>query len=968
MIGRTVSHYTVLSHLGAGGMGTVWLAEDTNLHRRVALKFLPAGATAGDEPAERLRREARAASALDHPHIGTIYEVGEFEGQPFIAMAYYQGETLAERLARGPLPIAETARIVAHVADALSAAHAAGIVHRDLKPSNLMLTASGQVKVLDFGIATVASSDTETMARLTGPGSTVGTAAYMSPEQAAGEEVDWRSDLWSLGVVTREMLTGQPVFEGTNVLAVMHAVMTMTPGPIRAVRPDVTSELEEIIARTMARERSARTISAGDVQDVATACHARLSSGATPAARSSALSGRLWIAAAVITVGVLGGAVAWWAHGNAKVRWAREQALPEIIRLAGTDKFDEAFRLVEEARRYIPNDPLLAEQIRAVARTAAIDSEPSGAEVSYRPYGRPDEPWTQLGRTPIKEARVPRGLHHWKAELNGFDVAEDVGPGPFWPPLFHFKLLPRGQAPAGMVRLASSGEPFQLFIPGLEHLPPVSLLDYWIDQREVTNRDFQRFVHDGGYRRAELWREPFVKDGRPLAFGGAMAFFVDTTGRPGPATWEQGAYPGGQDEYPVMGVSWYEAAAYARWAGKSLPTIYHWSRAADQRLSANVVPASNFSGKGPLPAGRSGLTRAGTTDMAGNVKEWCWNSSGAKRYILGGAWDEPVYMFTDADAQSPFTRGSTYGFRCIKTDRPEDLHAGVTGDATVPSRDFRNVRPVSDAVFSAWRSMYSFDHGHLGATVDAVDDSSPEWRIEKVSYAAAYGDERIPAYLFLPKQTKPPYQTIVYFPGSGALTQRTNPNASRIDHLNFIMRSGRALLYPIYKSTYERGDAVTTDIPSTTAVWRDHMVMWSKDVGRSIDYLHTRADIDKDKIGYMGYSWGAALGPLFLAVEPRLSLALLNVGGFYLQEALPEADPANFVARVRIPVLMLNGRFDFFFPTETSQEPMFRALGTPVEHKRRVVYEASHSIPRNELIKEFVGWMEKYWGTGSSRQ
>ena len=218
-------------------MGTVWLAEDTKLHRHVALKFLSAGAAPGEEPAERLLREARVASALDHPHIGTIYEVGEFEGQPFIAMAYYQGETLAERLARGPLPIAETARIVAHVADALSAAHAAGIVHRDLKPSNLMLTASGQVKVLDFGIATFASTDAETMARLTGPGTTVGTAAYMSPEQAAGEDVDWRSDLWSLGVVTREMLTGRPVFEGTNVLAVMHAVMTTTPGPIRARGP-----------------------------------------------------------------------------------------------------------------------------------------------------------------------------------------------------------------------------------------------------------------------------------------------------------------------------------------------------------------------------------------------------------------------------------------------------------------------------------------------------------------------------------------------------------------------------------------------------------------------------------------------------------------------------------------------------------------------------------------------------------
>ena len=968
MIGRTVSHYRVISHLGSGGMGTVWLAEDTRLHRRVALKFLQPGTGAGAEASERLLREARAASALDHPHIATIYEVAEFEGQPFIAMAYYEGETLTDRLGRGAMSIPDAVRAVAQVADALSAAHAAGIVHRDLKPSNLMLTASGQVKVLDFGIATLTSTDSETMTRLTGAGSTVGTAGYMSPEQASGEDVDCRSDLWSLGVVAREMLTGRPVFGGTNVLAVVHAVLTTTPEPIRAQRPDVPRELEEIIARTMTRDRNTRAITAADVRDLANSCLARLSSGAAPVARLSAGRSRVWIAVAVMAILALGSAIAWSSWRNTRVRWAREQALPEIIRLAGTDRYDDAFRLTDEARQYIPDDPLLVEQIRAVARPVSIDSEPAGAEVSYRPYGRPDEAWRRLGKTPIKGTMVPRGLHHWKAELNGFEIAEDVGPGPFWPPTFNFKLMPKGHAPAGMVRVSSSGEPFQLFIPGLDHWRPVSLPDYWIDRRETTNREFLRFVDDGGYRRAELWREPFVKDGRPIAFQSAMALLVDTTGKPGPATWEQGKYPAGQDDYPVTGVSWYEAAAYARWAGKSLPTIFHWSRAADQRLSGDVVPASNFSGNGPLPAGRVGLTRAGTVDMAGNVKEWCWNSSGEKRYILGGAWNEPVYMFTDADAQSAFARSPTYGFRCIKADRPEDVDAGLTGDAALPSRDLRNVTPVSDAVFGAWRSVYSFDHGHLGATVDAVEDSSPEWRLEKVSYAAAYGDERIPAYLFLPKGAKPPFQTVVFFPGSGVISQRTEPGPPAVDRINFVMRSGRALLYPVYKSTHQRGDVISSDLPNTTAVWRDHVVMWSKDVGRSLDYLHTRPDIAKDKIGYMGYSWGAAMGPLFLAVEPRLSLGLLNVGGFYLQAALPEADPVNFASRVKIPVLMLNGRFDFFFPTETSQEPLFRMLGTPAEHKRRMLYDVSHTIPRNEMIKEFVGWMERYWGPASAQK
>ena len=234
-------------------MGTVYLAEDLNLRRKVALKFLAPATGSNPEAAARLLREARAASALDHPHISTIYEVGESGGQPFIAMAYHEGETLAARLARGPLPIADAARILSQTADALAAAHAAGIVHRDLKPSNLMLTSSGQVKVLDFGIAKIEMGETST--QLTREGSTVGTAAYMSPEQAEGEVADARADVWSLGVVAYEMLTGRTPFEGTNTLAVIHAVLTATPQPIRVRRPDVPARVGGR-GRSHARARS----------------------------------------------------------------------------------------------------------------------------------------------------------------------------------------------------------------------------------------------------------------------------------------------------------------------------------------------------------------------------------------------------------------------------------------------------------------------------------------------------------------------------------------------------------------------------------------------------------------------------------------------------------------------------------------------------------------------------------------
>ena len=210
------------------------------------------------------------------------------------------------------------------------------------------------------------------------------------------------------------------------------------------------------------------------------------------------------------------------------------------------------------------------------------------------------------------------------------------------------------------------------------------------------------------------------------------------------------------------------------------------------------------------------------------------------RYILGGAWNEPVYMFNDPDAQSPFARHPTYGFRCIKVDRPEDLSVALTSPIALASRDPRKAKPVSEPVFQTWRSLlYAFDHGDLNVKVQSADDSSPEWRREKVSYAAAYGGERIPAYLFLPKNAKPPYQVVVVFSGANVMSERSSASTTDYQRFNFIMRSGRAFLYPIYKSTFERDDSVKTATPNMSTSYRDHMVMWAKDVGRSVDYLES---------------------------------------------------------------------------------------------------------------------------------
>lgn len=258
--GQRVSHYEILEKLGGGGMGVVYKARDLRLERIVALKFLPPHLSTDEEAKERFLIEAQAAAALDHPNICTIHEIGETrDGQLFIAMPCYEGETLKQRIGQGPLPVEEALSITTQVARGLARAHERGITHRDIKPANLMLTAEGNVKIVDFGIAKL------TDVSLTRPGATPGTVAYMSPEQARGETVNGQTDLWSLGVVLYEMLTGERPFRGAQDQVVLHAVLNSEPAPVTAVRPELPPALERVVGRALARGKADRYSTAHDL-------------------------------------------------------------------------------------------------------------------------------------------------------------------------------------------------------------------------------------------------------------------------------------------------------------------------------------------------------------------------------------------------------------------------------------------------------------------------------------------------------------------------------------------------------------------------------------------------------------------------------------------------------------------------------------------------------------------------------
>ncbi|MFY9608027.1 MAG: protein kinase [Blastocatellia bacterium] len=268
---KTISHYRILQKLGAGGMGEVYLAEDTQLDRKVAIKFLPPGTVVDDQARRRLVREAKAAAKLDHPNICAIHEVGEADGQSFIVMQYVEGETLASRLRRKPFGLPEAMDIATQTADALAEAHSRGIIHRDIKPQNIMITARNQVKVMDFGLARVVKqqeafeSEAETESVLTDPGVIVGTVPYMSPEQVKGESLDLRSDIFSFGAVLYEMVSGRQPFASDSAAEIISAILTREPPPLVRYSSEVPNELQRIITKAMTKDRERRCQSMRDL-------------------------------------------------------------------------------------------------------------------------------------------------------------------------------------------------------------------------------------------------------------------------------------------------------------------------------------------------------------------------------------------------------------------------------------------------------------------------------------------------------------------------------------------------------------------------------------------------------------------------------------------------------------------------------------------------------------------------------
>ncbi len=961
--GASLGHYEDLERLGAGAMGEVYAATDTRLKRRVALKVLPTELAGSQERLQRFRLEAEAIAALEHPNIITIHSLEQAptpEGTVhFLTMELVEGVQLADLIPHDGLPLDEFYDLASQLCGGVAAAHERGVIHRDLKPANIMIARDGQLKILDFGLAklrdplggSAEDSDLPT-AMMTAQGQILGTPAYMAPEQIEAGAVDARADVFALGSVLYEMLTGSRPFAGESLAALQVAILTTEPESPRLRRTDLPPALDALVTKCLRKDPAERF-------DAALAVAEALREQRRPAApelveRERRLKKRILIPAAATVVLLLIAAL-WLLARDRRRERIRNDTLPEIARLLDEQRIYEGYGLAVETANVLPDDPQLGSLIDRASGRVTISTEPTGAEVFYKDYREPEGEWQRLGTSPLEKARIPRTYLRLRLVKPGFDELE-VG-AEAESPRHVFHLTPQDTAPEGMVWV-----PAGRYSLALEE--PVEVPGFWLGRYEVTNREFQEFVDAGGYREPDYWTEPFELQGERLGREEAMRLLVDSTGRPGPATWRLGRPPDGKGDHPVRGVSWYEAAAYAAFAGKSLPSFYQWRRGAPWSIRGELLLMSNVEGEGPAPVGSfEGIGRYGHSDLAGNVSEWCWNRApGDQRYILGGSWLDPSYVFTNNVARDPFERQPDMGFRLAVSDEP--VPASLMAEVGVFRHDFAQDEPVPDDVFEFYRSYFDYDPQPLAARLESVDDSHPDWRRETVSFTAAYANERVLAYLFLPRNATPPFQTVVYVPHSGA-NWLTSIDDMRSDPIFFVPRSGRALVWPIYKGTLERGGGERRG-PRQGRALRDAFVQRVNDLQRTVDYVETREDLRGGNLGFVGLSFGAEYGPLFTAIETRFKAVVYLAGGFddgHMLAEPPEVNPLNYAPRVSAPVLMINGESDYGIPVETAQRPMLELLGTPTGQKRHAVLAGGHMpYDWNAVIRETLDWFDLHLG------
>ncbi|MBZ5625814.1 MAG: SUMF1/EgtB/PvdO family nonheme iron enzyme [Acidobacteriia bacterium] len=691
--------------------------------------------------------------------------------------------------------------------------------------------------------------------------------------------------------------------------------------------------------------------------------------------------------AAIAGLALLGIAgLAWAVRKQADRNWARA-AIPRVEELTASGRYPEAYDLALQVLAHLPAEPGVVRLMPELSDELSVSTTPPGAEVLLRRLGSVRT--ERVGVTPVQHARIARGEYILSIRKAGYadfertvsSTLERTRPANRTPwgirlehQLLEASKVPQGMAPVpgGEYRLRGYSRPGEA---------RARLDDYFIDKFEVSNREFKAFLDAGGYNKSQFWDSPSVAPG-----------LKDKTGLSGPRGWVGGTYSEGKATHPVTGVTWHEAAAFCRFRGKDLPTLFQWEKAALTDMWApfgvifpwglldpkDVATRANFdtAGTAPVDSFEFGMSPFGVYNMAGNVAEWIRNRYDNGFTTVGGSWSDPVYRFESYGPRPALHSAETLGFRCAVAAVST---TGDQGGIRLTSNEQVFHYPVSNgSEFQAAKARYAYEKTPLNAKVVAVEEAQP-WRREEIAFDG-YGGERVRAFLYLPKNATPPYQVIHYLSGGAwwfgvPVTEVVESGSARLAPY---IRAGRAVFLVVLKGFAGRElvgpYAPWTPRPQDNQKYRlslasaehgEELLYGAVDMQRGFDYLETRSDIDTRKVAFWNDST-FEFGVVFAGVDQRYASVILVGSGVIpeLYHIPPEMNPLHFAPHVRAPKLMLNGLYDDLHPERTSVEPLFRLLREP---KRRANFVGGHMPLPEVAVPILNAWLDETLGPVARR-
>lgn len=649
-------------------------------------------------------------------------------------------------------------------------------------------------------------------------------------------------------------------------------------------------------------------------------------------------------------------------------------AIEEARSLLAVDYYTRAYLAIRPLLESNGSDPELESVLADINVPISVESSPANAEVLYKLYGQSDDEWKKLGVTPF-EAVLPRATWLLRFIADGHHPVEMALPNPSMAfnnvgrDYYVIQLPEATTVPDDMVFVPGG----KLLVPLLGFAKQEELGDFYIGQTEVSNAEFAEFLRDGGYEIAEYWSDlPDGDDG--IDFQEVATRFVDSTRLPGPAGWSKGSFRDGSENQPVTGVSWYEAMAYARYRGATLPTARHWARAAlgidESRwsLAQALIPEAHLQGSGPIniDAGNA-ISTWGAINLIGNVREWTVSYSGENKLNLGASFRGPVWNYALPAMAHPLRRNPDQGFRLAMYDENID-NPPFGQNGALPE-----IPLVSAKTYAGIEQLFAYTPRRVDTdSVELVSEIvEQDWIRRKILLPTDNPDDPLPALLFLPKNAPGPLQSILFFPPGDSYTGGFP--SDRIDitryNIDFIVRSGRALIWPILSGTHERFRASDKrDRDAVMKRWHAINVRRRNETGMLIDYLQSNGEFDAARVGLLAASFGATfVAPSVLATESRIKAAVLissSLAGVSPKRVPDLVNPNTYWPRVRAPVLTLNGRYDINVPYSPHGNPLVDLVGTAEGDKRSVYYDASHwPLPEHRVRNDTLEWFDRYLGT-----